>query len=272
MRVRSTPDWQCPSLGGTEMAVRRHQPKPQVKLLVGRCAGLCAICREFCEGPWSEPGSPRLYGKIAHIYDHADEGLRPNPELTQAQRDCYENWIWVCSSHHDEIDDPALLHEYPADLLFQKKREIEAFVKDTLLWNLKSVGFPELEAVCSVLALPGEARTGSEGFGLLDPEAKIRRNDLGPATREQITWGLGKSAEVKGILDFLDLQRDGVAQRIAANFKAEYYSLWSEGLTGDQLFDSMRGFALGAHPNEGMRAAGLAVLVYLFEHCEVFES
>lgn len=255
------------------MAVRRKQPKPQVKLLVGRCANLCAFCKEFCEGASTEPGSPRRYGEIAHIYDHADEGLRPNPELTPEQRDCYDNWLWVCSGHHSEIDDRALIHEYPAEVLFEKKREIEAFVRDTLLWHLKNVGFPELDAVCSVLALPGEALVGSKGFHLLDPAAKIRMNDLGPASREQIAWGLGKAAEVGSIMDLLDRQRrEGVAQVIAANFKAEYYSLWAEGLRGDRLFDAMRGFAFGTHPDAARRAAGLAVLVYLFERCEVFES
>ncbi len=253
------------------MADTRKRPLPDVRLLLGRCAGLCAFCRKFCEEGRAAPGDPRKYGKIAHIYAHGDLGPRSSPDLTAKQRDCYENWIWVCSDHHDEIDDPDLLQEFPAELLLEKKRQIEAFVRETLKWHLRDIGFPELEAVCAVLALTREVADDS-GFELLEVDEKIRKNDLGPETRDQITWGLGKAQEVGAILEFMDRKRSGVAQQIAARFKAEYHGLWSGGLKNNQLFDAMRGFANGVHPDPAQRAAGLAVLVYLFERCEVFEK
>ena len=57
--------------------------------------------------------------------------------------------------------------------------------------------------------------------------------------------------------------------RLKAGFVSEYKRLLEGGLKGDLLFMSLVRFAAGRSGNE---SAGLVVLVYLFESCEVFEK
>lgn len=61
----------------------------------------------------------------AHIYAHSPGGPRFNPNMTQAQRDSWENHILLCKPDHDEVDAVANLHKFPAALLMDWKQQRE---------------------------------------------------------------------------------------------------------------------------------------------------
>ncbi len=61
-------------------------------------------------------------------------------------------------------------------------------------------------------------------------------------------------------------------QRLKAGFLAEYFRLRREGHRADDLFDLMCEFSQRGLKGQSQRSAGLAVLVYLFEKCDVFEK
>ncbi len=62
-------------------------------------------------------------------------------------------------------------------------------------------------------------------------------------------------------------------ERLKQGFVLEYKKLKNDNkLIGDELFDGLLDFASGKSNDFRVRAAGLAVLVYLFEACEVFEK
>jgi hypothetical protein len=61
-------------------------------------------------------------------------------------------------------------------------------------------------------------------------------------------------------------------ERLKEGFLAEYERLRAADFTGDELFISMREFSSGGSSEFVRQAAGLAVLSYLFESCEVFEK
>ena len=59
---------------------------------------------------------------------------------------------------------------------------------------------------------------------------------------------------------------------LTSGFVEEYQRLRSEGLDGDSLFNEMQLFSAQWRTDLLHQGAGLAVLVYLFERCEVFEQ
>lgn len=59
--------------------------------------------------------------------------------------------------------------------------------------------------------------------------------------------------------------------QVKAGFLEEYYRLKRAGHSADELFDLMCSFAQRGCREQVKRSAGIAVLVYLFEACEVFE-
>ena len=59
--------------------------------------------------------------------------------------------------------------------------------------------------------------------------------------------------------------------RIIQGFSEEYKQLSSDGIEGDALFTKLRLFSAQGHTDFKYQSAGLAVLTYLFERCDVFE-
>jgi hypothetical protein len=65
--------------------------------------------------------------------------------------------------------------------------------------------------------------------------------------------------------------RPDFPEKLKSGFLAEYQRLCTAGMTGDALFESLHKFSCGNSSDFRKAAAGLAVLSYLFEKCEVFE-
>jgi hypothetical protein len=63
-------------------------------------------------------------GEIAHIHAHSEGGPRFDTNLSESERDSYQNTLLLCRRHHRIIDADPLSH--PADLLKEWKRAQEA--------------------------------------------------------------------------------------------------------------------------------------------------
>ena len=61
-------------------------------------------------------------------------------------------------------------------------------------------------------------------------------------------------------------------ERLKAGFLEEYFKQRKDGHKGDELFELMCAFAQRGLKKQVDRTAGVAVLVYLFEICDVFEK
>ena len=59
--------------------------------------------------------------------------------------------------------------------------------------------------------------------------------------------------------------------RLTTGFINEYQERRNDGYEGDSLFEALRMFSAQGRLDVRNQCAGLAVLVYLFERCEVFE-
>ena len=84
--------------------------------------------------------------------------------------------------------------------------------------------------------------------------------------------GMGVVREVHSFVEqeaVLDLD---FPERLKSGFLEEYFRLRKNGHKGDVLFDLMCHFAQHGMKEQSKRSAGLAVLIYLFERCEVFKK
>ncbi|RYY86354.1 MAG: HNH endonuclease [Chitinophagaceae bacterium] len=75
------------------------------KMLWGRAANRCAICRNELVMDASETDDESVVGEACHIVASSNDGPRGNSPLTPEQRDKYGNLILLCNIHHKQIDD-----------------------------------------------------------------------------------------------------------------------------------------------------------------------
>ncbi|MBE3588216.1 MAG: hypothetical protein IMW93_06635 [Thermoanaerobacteraceae bacterium] len=251
---------------------QRYYPQKDLKILLSLAAGRCAFpgCRLLCVKEGTGKDGPVFIGHIAHIHSHSDDGPRADQSLLMKERDCYENSILLCPNHHTLVDSQP--NTYTADILRSWKTKHEEWVAQQLSENIRKVSFDELEVVCkAIIRNPGPP---SKDFALVDPREKMLRNGLTEKVYFLLTLGLGKAREVERFIKNIALLDSDFPERLRAGFVSEYHRLKVEqGFEGDALFTALQEFASGGYFKNFERvSAGLAVLAYLFEKCEVFEK
>ena len=231
-----------------------------------RCAFMNCELRLSVDG---EQSNPVVTGEVAHISGEKAGAARHDESMTEEQRNHYNNLIYLCGDHHTQIDKQEA--EFPVDRLHRIKKEHEAKVSEALNEAFASVGFPALEEATRWLTQvqPGEA---TQDFLLIAPEAKLKKNVMGRGSRAIVTMGLSVAREVQTYIKYVAQTDSDFPERLKVGFLNEYYRLKQEGHVGDSLFDLMCRFAQRGLEEQASRSAGLAVLVYLFESCEVFET
>ncbi len=132
-----------------------------------------------------------------------------------------------------------------------------------------NITFAELNVVTKFL-ISGQFEP-SESYEIIPPKEKIRKNELSASIEQLITMGM---TQVRQVGSYISKSPDvEFGDRLSKGFVAEYERLKNEEkLKGDDLFNALLDFASGKSNDFKNRAAGLAVLVYLFEKCEVFEK
>ena len=208
-----------------------------------------------------------IIGDIAHIEANSDSGPRANTSLTNRQRDSYPNLILLCPNHHRIVDrrEPT----YTVETLRQWKCDSESRLTTALAQTISNVTFTELEVVTqSLVKSPDNTSTSLSAIPLQD---KIARNRLTAKTERLITIGLIQTKQVQTYVETMDGLDRTFIDRLTSRFITEYRDHRQSGLDGDALFDAMRLFSMQGKTDILSQTAGLAVLVYLFERCEVFE-
>lgn len=97
------------------------------------------------------------------------------------------------------------------------------------------------------------------------------RHGLTDRTTFQIRIGMAASREVAAFVRRMGTLDAGFPERLKAGFVKEYQAHRQSGLSGDALFEAMVCTACRGFGSFQQQAAGIGVLVYLFEACEVFE-
>jgi hypothetical protein len=249
---------------------------PTKLLLAYRSGDACALCG-CCLTPDSESGGPINIGQAAHIAGENEgkgkskKSARFDPSMSKEERNHYNNLIYLCGSCHTTIDAiPQGESDYPVNRLLKIKADHESQVRRAMQEAFANIGFPELEeATHWVTTIQPFAQTTD--YSLVKVEDKIQKNDLDNDVRGVIAMGLGVASEVARYIESVAQTDIDFPERLKAGFLEEYWRLKKEGVSGGVLFELMCRFAQRGFRRQAQRSAGLAVLIHLFEACEVFE-
>ena len=243
---------------------------PTKTLLAFRSGDRCAFpgCDRMLtiEG---EQSSAVVIGEAVHIAGEKKGAARFDSSMTDEKRNHYNNLIYMCRDHHAQIDKQET--DFPTERLHAIKVEHEKKVREAMTEAFANVGFPELEEATRWLHQV-QPRQSAQDFSLVPPEDKLKKNQLSNSSRVTITMGLGLAREVHTYVESVSQTDSDFPDRLKAGFLQEYYRLKGKRHSGDDLFDLMCRFAQRGFKEQAKRSAGLAVLIYLFEICDVFEK
>ena len=219
-----------------------------------------------------------LVGEAAHIAGEHGGGQRGqssarfDPAMTEEERNSPANLLYVCRNCHGSIDaHPHGEREYPVDRLLAIKAAHEQAVAAAMDEAMAEVGFAELdEATRWVTEVPPPP--AGRDFSRISIEDKIRKHDLSDSSQILISSHLAAVPLVRSFIQSLSQDDPGFPDRLIAGFLEHYYKLRRDGTSsGEELFNSMCVFARRGFGDFKTQFAAQAVLVYLFETCEVFE-
>ena len=239
-------------------------------LLWSRSAGLCCFpdCNVVCVEEAKYGDRSVVIGEIAHMEANSDDGPRANPVLSELQRNAYANLIMLCPTHHEIVD--ARESTYTVEILRGWKADREAKVLDFLAREMQSITFAELETITQALVNNGQM--DSDSMSVIPPRQKMDRNGLTARTGTLLNIGLVQSKQVQHFVETMSGIDGTFIGRLISGFVNEYQRNTQGGLRADPLFEAMRLFSAQGRSDIRYQSAGLAVLVYLFERCEVFEQ
>jgi hypothetical protein len=218
----------------------------------------------------TDPGGYFVYdiGEVAHIVAHSPAGPR-GPSTGDSKQSIREsNLILFCPTHHTLVDSAP--QTYTVEVLRQMKARHERFVQDAFQRAMLNVTLVEIETVAQHLI--AQPISGAIDFRVIPPTEKLSRNALTEWPKEQLTLGIPRSREVGRYLASTARTDPEFPEKVKAGFIGEYHRLWASGLRGDELFQGMYRYATGGTNDYKRIVAGVAILAYLFEACEVFES
>lgn len=113
---------------------------------------------------------------------------------------------------------------------------------------------------------------GQDNFRPTDPERKMSKNGLTSNVRLLLDMGLAKANEVRHLIENnAKINFPDVPERLKAALASEYLKLMEEGIRSDDLFVRLHEFSSCHNSDIRWQAAGLAILCYFFETCDVFE-
>jgi hypothetical protein len=217
--------------------------------------------------PATENDPHAIIGKICHIISLSPTGPRADASKSVPYLNSYDNLILFCATHHDEVD----LQEntFTVETLQQWKADHEKQALMRIQQAMLGVGFHELEIVCR--GILGSAGQPSDPTIPTPPIKKMEKNGLTERLRFKMSIGLSKFPEVENYVSGISRLDPPFPERLKAGFIKSYNEFLEQDFKGDSLFEAMVEFANGGSGNFDRKAAGLAVLCYLFHKCEVFE-
>ncbi|MBU3907003.1 MAG: HNH endonuclease [Nanoarchaeota archaeon] len=235
------------------------------KIVFGRCGNRCAFpdCNQLIA--FKEDSSEYAnVGELAHIKGDKPRTARYDSNQSDTERNSADNLILLCGTHHKIIDDQE--DKYSIERLIEIKENHEKWVLSQCSKQIGLITFVELEIIKSFIITNSISESD---ISAIHPRDKIKKNELSPKIENLIKMGLSRSNLVKNYIDSnLDVE---FGERLKQGFINKYTELKKES-NGDELFESMLDFACGNSSDFKEKAAGLTILSYFFEKCDIFEK
>ena len=187
--------------------------------------------------------------------------------MSDEERRDYTNLIYLCRDHHREIDRQE--KTFPVALLREFKAKHERHVFERFRAEQPNVGFAELEVLTKAIAGPRVAFDDS--LDLLPLREKMAKNDMSEASHGLLTMATSTTCETSAFVERSAALDPNFPNRIRAGFQVEYRRLFADGFRGDGLFAALCDFASRGSSDIRQKVAGIGIVGYLFERCEVFE-
>jgi hypothetical protein len=259
-------------MGGSK---RGNAPQAQVRALLARSGNMCGYegCqRELIFDAQSAKDQPKLLGKVAHISAASPGGARYRPELTEAQRHSVANLIFLCGDHHDIID--AQVDAHPEQRLLEMKSAHEEAVRRAVIAATGGVTYQALSTICAVIVAGPKDIRPTITLPIQIKE-KIDKNKLGLQAQQAIEAGLNRARDVEDFLRYQSARNPEFEVSLLDQFKADYYNAKLQSNSADEVWSTVQEIATiraGVPATIAIQAAALAVIAYVFEICEIFES
>ena len=240
------------------------------KILAFKSGNLCAFpgCKQKLAIDGNNISGASILGEMAHIAGEKLGAERYDATMTPDQRNGLGNLIYLCPTHHTQIDKPG--NTYKVDVITSWKVEHESRIDQAIMDCVPDVTFAELEIVTKALA-DGVNQPFDGDFQLTDPSEKMKRNGMTVKSRTMLTMGLAASREVRAFIQSVSTTIPFFEDRLRSGFQQQYDQFWDAGLRGDTLFEELCLYASKYSTLYPVRAASLAVVAYLFEACDVFQ-
>jgi hypothetical protein len=127
-------------------------------------------------------------------------------------------------------------------------------------------------AITALLNQDKDAMNGKENFQPTNPKQKMSKNDLTHKIKFLLDMGLAKAEEVRHFIENIaKINYPNLAASLKASLNTEYSRQINLGVRGDELFMHLYAYSSNNSVDPSKQAAGLAVLCYFFETCDVFE-
>lgn len=142
--------------------------------------------------------------------------------------------------------------------------------QDSLVSAMTNITFRELDMVTQgiiCMPIPSDANF----LVTTPPVEKMLKNQLTGVTQSRLMTGVIQAKMVNSFVDNMVNVIPDFPEKLKAGFVREYERLQATGLEGNALFNALHKFSCNRSSDYDLQAAGLAVIYYLFEKCEVFE-
>lgn len=168
------------------------------------------------------------------------------------------------------IDCKKRISDYESDLeVYGQKQEAQR----SLAINMANITFEDMNFVITAFLRQRVNTVDSQSnFSPTKPEEKMLKNSLTSNIRFLLDDGLAKADKVRHLIENnAKINFPDVPERLKTALNTEYTRLKGEGIQGDDLFNSLQNFVSCNNPDLRWQLAGLAILCYFFETCDVFE-
>lgn len=235
------------------------------RVLHTKCGNMCAMCKTQLVN--LEGDKSVCIGENAHIYGEKETAARYNKDLPDEYVNSEENLIFLCANCHTKIDKNE--KDFPVELLHKIKDEHERWVLESLNRANMTFGFAELEVLAKFLINEDSLCPNDYDYNIITVKEKIDKNSLKPVS-DKIMMGLSRCNTIE---DYFNRNPDtSFATRLTSIMSRKYKELKYQCEDTVDLFISLWDFACGNNLDFNYKAAGLAIVSYFFEKCEVFEK
>lgn len=183
----------------------------------------------------------------------------------------YEQDPQIVGKLEDQIEDfKKQINQCESDLDSLKQEQVG---QRNLARTMANISNGDLNFVITALLKQRMVTVDSrDNFRPTDPEEKMSKNGLTNNIRFMLDMGLAKANEVRHLIENnAKINFPSVPEDLKSAFSREYLKLMEEGIRGDDLFMRLHEFSSCQKSDIRSQAAGLAILCYFFETCDVFE-